>query len=105
MDKFNLERGEVRSVQVRSGDEFRCGTGIFWLTLDGQNEDYLLRAGQVWKAPHAGKVVGEALETGEVEISPSAALSVAARFKAVWSWRRPVKSPHNVAGSRTSCAV
>ena len=53
------------SRHLRRGQSVRCERGLLWLTQSGDATDYLLRAGDYFRAQGAGKVVVQALEACE----------------------------------------
>ena len=53
------------SRQLLRGQSVRCERGVLWLTQSDDAKDYLLRAGDGFRAQGAGKVVVQALEACE----------------------------------------
>jgi hypothetical protein len=87
MLKSNLRKGQVQSLTVAAGEVFRVEQGIVWLTLTGQPVDVLLRRGENWRAPKAGKVVLQGLQDASFQhlkkLNESAVLTRSSLFRPI----------------------
>lgn len=89
MTNNNLRTGQVLSFSVVEGEVISSESGFFWLTLQGRQEDILLKVGQSWTAPAKGKVVVQALRAGSLIRHTSASTSSSkARLNGIQSWLR-----------------
>lgn len=57
--EVRLEAGSARSVHVEAGSVITVLGGIVWLTAQGDEEDYVLTAGERFVAERGGRVVIE----------------------------------------------
>lgn len=66
-----LNKGRVHAVDAgrRRRDVIRCLEGRLWLTLEGDLQDHLVRAGEVFIAPRAGRVLVSALADSRLEVA------------------------------------
>lgn len=89
MTNNNLRTGEVLSFPVVEGEVISSESGLFWLTIEGRQEDVLLKAGQSWAASVKGKVVVQAMREGVLARRNGANLSPSkARWSGLQAWLR-----------------
>lgn len=60
--EVSLEARQVWSATLPAGTRVLCRCGTFWLTISGERDDWLLRAGESFTAPQCGLVVVQSLE-------------------------------------------
>jgi hypothetical protein len=67
---IHLMKGELHIVAAEADiRDLKVHSGIFWVTLEGEAKDYILKLGESLLLPSEGKTVIEALEGGEIELT------------------------------------
>lgn len=70
--QLELAEGEAWSTQSpRAGLAVRCESGKLWLTVEGDPEDHILLAPDVFTVPTRGRVAVLALSPSSIEITPA----------------------------------
>lgn len=70
--QLTLADGEAWSTQShRAGLVVRCESGKLWVTVEGDPEDHILLAPDVFIAPTAGRVAVLALSSATLEVTPA----------------------------------
>ena len=70
-EALDMATGEVHAIDAghRRRDVIRCVAGRLWLTQEGDLQDHLLQAGDVFITAHAGLILVSALENSRVEVA------------------------------------
>jgi hypothetical protein len=70
--QLELAEGEAWSTQSpRPGLAVRCESGKLWVTVEGDPEDHILLAPDVFTVPTRGRVAVLALSPTSIEITPA----------------------------------
>ncbi|HSH90916.1 MAG TPA: DUF2917 domain-containing protein [Ramlibacter sp.] len=69
---LRLERRGLHSFPDAAGLTFDCKEGSVWVTVDGDEHDYILEAGESFSTQEHGRVVVYAFEPARVAIAPPA---------------------------------
>jgi len=66
---IHLAKGELHTVAAETNiRDLTVQSGIFWVTLEGEAKDYILKPGETLRLTIEGKSVVEALEGGQIEL-------------------------------------
>lgn len=60
--RYLLARRELLALEHAAGYLLTCATGEVWLTVQGSQEDIILKAGESWRVLDGGAVVVSALQ-------------------------------------------
>ena len=52
-----LPPGETRTIEVREPINVYCGSGLLWITIEGDSRDFFLRPGQTMHMVMHGKTI------------------------------------------------
>jgi hypothetical protein len=52
-----LSPGETRTVDVREPIDVHCGSGLLWITIEGDSRDFFLRPGQTMNMVMHGRAI------------------------------------------------
>lgn len=64
-----LMKGKLHTVAAEADiRDLKVHSGIFWVTLEGEAKDYILKPGESLRLTSEGKSVIEALQAGEIEL-------------------------------------
>lgn len=79
---YSLPKGEVCSLKRAKGERFECLEGELWLTVLGQNEDFVIRRGDIFTVPSQALTVIQALSPASFQFLPKRKPSPLIREKA-----------------------
>lgn len=80
--RMALDRQQTLSTRDAHGMALECLSGSLWITFEGGNDDYFLQPGERLPLRTRGKIVIQAMESGEFVFIPPAVESAAAPAKA-----------------------
>jgi hypothetical protein len=67
--QLQLARKALYSIADASGIEVTCAEGAVWLTLDGDEQDYVLEAGQSFETPEHRRALVYAFEPSRISLA------------------------------------
>jgi hypothetical protein len=67
--QLQLARKALYSIADASGIEVTCAEGAVWLTLDGEEQDYVLEAGQSFETAEHRRALVYAFEPSRISLS------------------------------------
>jgi hypothetical protein len=68
---LQLERKALYSIADASGVAVTCAEGAVWLTLDGDEQDYVLEAGESFETPEHRRALVYAFEPSRISLASS----------------------------------